>query len=68
MSFGLMGPDNYLVLNKKCYIWRKPHSAYNNRNLIPTVKHSGGSKKIWTRVKLKKSTGQYKADSLGTGT
>lgn len=60
-----MSAENFLVLNEKYCIQRKPHTAYNNRNLIPTVKHSGGSKMIWTRVKLKNSTGQYKAVSLG---
>lgn len=42
--YGLMSPQNFLVLSEKHYIWINQHTVYSNRNLIPTVKHSGGSK------------------------
>jgi hypothetical protein len=30
-------------LNAKCYVWRKPGTAHHPSNIIPTVKHGGGS-------------------------
>jgi hypothetical protein len=29
------------------YAWRKPNSAFLLKNLIPTVKHGGGSVIVW---------------------
>ena len=34
-------------LNEKCYVWRKPNTAFEQKNLIPTVKHGGGSVMVW---------------------
>ncbi len=30
-----------------CYIWRKTNTAFHKKNIIPTVKHGGGSVKVW---------------------
>ncbi|KAK3550789.1 hypothetical protein QTP70_005471 [Hemibagrus guttatus] len=30
-------------LNGKCHVWRKPGTAHHLANIIPTVKHGGGS-------------------------
>ena len=29
------------------YVWRKPNTAFNQKNLVPTVKHGGGSIMVW---------------------
>ena len=29
------------------YIWRKANTAFHNKNIIPTVKHGGGSVMVW---------------------
>jgi len=29
------------------YVWRKKEEAYNPKNIVPTVKHSGGSILLW---------------------
>ncbi len=30
-----------------CYIWRKTNTAFHEKNIIPTVKHGGGSVMVW---------------------
>ncbi|KAG2456859.1 TCB1 transposase, partial [Polypterus senegalus] len=30
------------------YVWRKENTAFENKNLIPSVKHGGGSIMVWT--------------------
>ena len=30
-----------------CYIWRKTNTAFHKKNIIPTVKHGGGSVMVW---------------------
>uniref|UniRef100_A0A8C9TZ63 Transposase Tc1-like domain-containing protein n=1 Tax=Scleropages formosus TaxID=113540 RepID=A0A8C9TZ63_SCLFO len=30
-----------------CHIWRKTNTAFHKKNIIPTVKHGGGSVMIW---------------------
>ncbi|MGH0167546.1 UNVERIFIED_CONTAM: hypothetical protein FKN15_053097 [Acipenser sinensis] len=34
-------------LNSKHYVWRKPNTAHHPVNIIPTVKHGGGSIMLW---------------------
>ena len=34
-------------LNEKCYVWRKENTAFQHKNLIPSVKHGGGSIMVW---------------------
>jgi hypothetical protein len=34
-------------LNAKCHVWRKPGTAHHLANVIPTVKHGGGSIILW---------------------
>ncbi len=29
------------------YIWRKTNTAFHKKNIIPTVKHGGGSVMVW---------------------
>ncbi|KAF7650254.1 hypothetical protein LDENG_00128610, partial [Lucifuga dentata] len=29
------------------YIWRKANTAFQKKNIIPTVKHGGGSVMVW---------------------
>ncbi len=31
-----------------CYIWRKTNTAFNKNNIIPAVKHRGGSVMVWS--------------------
>ena len=31
----------------KSYVWRKPNHSHHPENIIPTVKHSGGSIMLW---------------------
>jgi hypothetical protein len=31
----------------KCYVWRKPNTSHHPENIIPTVKHCGGSIMLW---------------------
>ena len=31
----------------RCYVWRKPKTAFNEENIRPTVKHGGGSILLW---------------------
>ena len=33
--------------NDKRYVWRKPNAAFEEKNLMPTVKHGGGSILVW---------------------
>ena len=33
-------------LNEKRYVWRKPNTAFQHKNFIPTVKYGGGSIKV----------------------
>uniref|UniRef100_A0A9J8AH52 Transposase Tc1-like domain-containing protein n=1 Tax=Cyprinus carpio carpio TaxID=630221 RepID=A0A9J8AH52_CYPCA len=30
-----------------CYIWRKTNTTFHKKNIIPTVKHGGGSVMVW---------------------
>ena len=34
-------------INSKRYVWRKPGTAHDLPNTIPTVKHGGGSIMLW---------------------
>ncbi|KAG2458113.1 TCB1 transposase, partial [Polypterus senegalus] len=34
-------------LNEKRYVWRKENTAFQHKNLIPSVKHGGGSIMVW---------------------
>ncbi|KAG2458226.1 TCB1 transposase, partial [Polypterus senegalus] len=34
-------------VNARRHVWRKPGSAHHQANTIPTVKHGGGSIKLW---------------------
>ncbi|KAF3691370.1 CMP-N-acetylneuraminate-beta-1,4-galactoside alpha-2,3-sialyltransferase [Channa argus] len=36
-----------LGLNAKCHVWRKPGTTHHLANTITTVKHGGGSIKLW---------------------
>ena len=29
------------------YVWRRKNEAYEEKNALPTVKHSGGSVMLW---------------------
>jgi hypothetical protein len=31
----------------KCYVWRKPNTCHHPENIIPTMKHGGGSSMLW---------------------
>ena len=33
--------------NERRYVWRKPKTAFEERNLLPTVKHGEGSIMVW---------------------
>ena len=33
--------------NERHYVWRKPKTAFKEKNLLPTVKHSEGSIMVW---------------------
>ncbi|KAF7646092.1 hypothetical protein LDENG_00193750 [Lucifuga dentata] len=33
--------------NENCYVWRKANTAFLKKNLVPTVKHGGGSILVW---------------------
>uniref|UniRef100_A0A671SG18 Transposase Tc1-like domain-containing protein n=1 Tax=Sinocyclocheilus anshuiensis TaxID=1608454 RepID=A0A671SG18_9TELE len=35
-------PDELFDLNEKCNVWRKEHTAFQHKYLIPSVKHGGG--------------------------
>ncbi len=30
-----------------CYIWHKTNTAFHKKNIIPTIKHGGGSMIVW---------------------
>uniref|UniRef100_A0A8C4TBF5 Transposase n=1 Tax=Erpetoichthys calabaricus TaxID=27687 RepID=A0A8C4TBF5_ERPCA len=34
-------------LNEKCYVWRKENTVFQHKNLMPSVKHGGGSVMVW---------------------
>ncbi len=34
-------------LNEKCYVWRKKNTAFQHKNLIPSVKHGIGGIMVW---------------------
>ena len=34
-------------LNEKRYVWWKPNTAFQQKNLIPTMKHGDGSVMVW---------------------
>uniref|UniRef100_A0A8C4N7K6 Transposase n=1 Tax=Eptatretus burgeri TaxID=7764 RepID=A0A8C4N7K6_EPTBU len=34
-------------LNEKCYVYRKPNTVFHHKDLVPTVKHGGGSIMVW---------------------
>ena len=34
-------------LDRKHHVWRKENTAFQHKNLIPAVKHGGGSIKVW---------------------
>ena len=34
-------------LNAKCYVWRKPNTAHQSSNTIPSMKHGDGSIMLW---------------------
>jgi hypothetical protein len=38
--------------NEKQRVWRKPNSAFQQKNLKPTVKHGGGSIMLWDALQL----------------
>ena len=42
--------------NKQRHIWRKPNTAFDKKDLVPTVKHGGGSIMVW---------GYFAASELG---
>ena len=33
--------------NERRYVWRKPETAFEEKNLLPTVKNGGGSIMVW---------------------
>lgn len=33
--------------NQNCHVWRKANTAYQEKNLLQTVKQSGGNVKVW---------------------
>ena len=43
-KFNLFGSDG------RTKIWRKTGTAYQTQNLIPTVKHGGGSVMVWGAI------------------
>lgn len=40
-KFNLFGSEG------KRFVWRKPHTELNQKNIIPTVKHGGGHVMVW---------------------
>lgn len=40
-KFNIFGSDG------RGYVWRKPGEAFSKQNLLPTVKHGGGSVMVW---------------------
>ena len=37
----------FFGLNENRYVWRKPTTAFQHKNLILTMKHGGGSIMVW---------------------
>ena len=33
--------------NQNCHVWRKANTAFQEKNLLPTVKQGGGNVKVW---------------------
>lgn len=42
----------FVGLNSKCYVWRKPDPANHLSNIVPTVKHGGGCSLLWDIYQL----------------
>jgi len=43
---------NVFGLNGKRYVWLKPNTAFQQKNLLLTVKHGGGSIMVWGNFAL----------------
>lgn len=38
---------NFFSLNEKRYVWQRANTAFQHKNLIPSVKNGGGSIMVW---------------------
>ena len=43
--------------NEKRYVWRKSNAAFEEKNLLPTVKHDGGTIMVWGCVAASETSG-----------